>query len=717
MAQAFGNQTSPTLRSLLAGKPSTIVSPDTTVLDAGILMAERRKAALVVDDNELVGIFGFKDLMTRVIAKELSLDQTDIASVMTPSPESVLPEMTVLEALQMMHENRFLTLPVCEEDGTVVGLVDVMDVIYGCGGVEGWRSIFSSSLDLDDASDTASVHSGRGSSVGSTTRSIKSPKNTVPGAGDVRPVSKLRPKKPLLSHTEDSILDVTKMLASKRGDAALVVDDAGCLAGILTDTDITRRVVARHVDPFSTNVSHVMTRNPTCVSMTDSAMDAMSTMVENHFRHLPVVDEKGAVVGLLDIAKCLNDAISKLEKAQTRGSNSADEALKQVVGQHGAQGAQAAALQALLGPLLAQAFGNQASPTLRSLLAGKPSTIVNPVTTVLDAGMLMAEHRKAALVVENNELVGLFSFKDLMTRVIAKELPLEETAILSVMTPDPESVSPDMTVLGALQMMHDNKFLTLPVCETDGTVLGVVDVMDVIYGCGGADGWRSIFSSSLDLDDLSESGSRHSGIGSTPGSQVLNAIRKKPISAVRGMATKSIPEVRVQPRITVAVDASFLSPIPGNIPRTLEFKEGSAEYEDGNMSRMESRADYSLSGMSPEGHAMVFKVVDPSGNTHRIRADARLASLREAFLEKVDNKSAQFSFVDDEGDTILISSDADLTEAVNLARASGSKVVKLTASEAVGTSDGAVDPMILAVAGVAVAVVGLIAMVVFRPRK
>jgi CBS domain-containing protein len=37
----------------------------------------------------------------------------------------------------MMHENKFLTLPVCESDGRVVGLVDVMDVIYGCGGAEG----------------------------------------------------------------------------------------------------------------------------------------------------------------------------------------------------------------------------------------------------------------------------------------------------------------------------------------------------------------------------------------------------------------------------------------------------------------------------------------------------------------------------------------------------------------------------------------------------
>ena len=50
--------------------------------------------------------------------------------------------------------------------------------------------------------------------------------------------------------------------------------------------------MAKHVDTASTSISTVMTPNPTCVAMTDSAMDAiMSTMVENHFRHLPGVDE------------------------------------------------------------------------------------------------------------------------------------------------------------------------------------------------------------------------------------------------------------------------------------------------------------------------------------------------------------------------------------------------------------------------------------------
>ena len=551
LSQAFGSQPSPKLRSILDGKPGTIVEPGTSVIDAAMLMAERRKASLVVDDNRLVGIFGFKDMMTRVVAEELSLETTEISSVMTPNPEAVSPDITVLEALQVMHDNKFLTLPVCEDNGNVIGVVDVMDLIHGCGGPEGWRTIFNSTLDLEDNSDTASVYSGRNASV---TKSTNSKKSNAQKDKDIRLVSKLRPKKPIVASISDTVLTVSQMLASKRGDAALLVSIDGSLKGIFTDTDVTRRVVAKHLDASSTTVSTVMTKNPTCVSMNDLAMDAMSTMVENHFRHLPVVDDGGGVIGLLDIARCLNDAISKLEKSRSPTKDTATEVLKQAVSAQGARGDQAAALQALLGPLMEQAFGSQASPTLRRILAGRPGTIVGPKTSVFDAGLMMAERRKAAVVVENGLLVGIFGFKDMMTRVVARELQLDITEIAEVMTPNPESVSPDMTVLEALQVMHDNKFLTLPVCEDDGTVLGLVDVMDLIYGCGGVDGWRSVFHSTLDLDDVSDTASLRSGHGSIRRSESKSTMRSS-------RSTKfdiTVSMLRPKKPIISSIDASIL---------------------------------------------------------------------------------------------------------------------------------------------------------------
>ena len=75
----------------------------------------------------------------------------------------------------------------------------------------------------------------------------------------------------------------------------MIVGHTEDLAGILTDTDMTRCVVFVNHDPSSSSVFRVMTLNLTMVSMNDSAMDALSIMVKNRYRHLPVVDSNGTL--------------------------------------------------------------------------------------------------------------------------------------------------------------------------------------------------------------------------------------------------------------------------------------------------------------------------------------------------------------------------------------------------------------------------------------
>ncbi|KAL7538744.1 hypothetical protein ACHAXR_012350 [Thalassiosira sp. AJA248-18] len=682
LSQAFSGKSSPTLRTVLAGKPSTIVSPTTSIQETGNKMAEARKAALVVDQGQLVGIFGFKDMMSRAVAKELPLNLTAVSTVMTPNPESVSPDTTVLEALQIMHDNKFLTLPVCEANGSVVGIVDVMDCVYASGGAEGWKTIFASAMECDDTASVGS-HSHHNGSVNRSVNnaSVKSVKQKK----DERPVSKLRPKKPILIDISQSVLSVTQTLASKRGDAALIVNANGGLAGIITDTDITRRVVAKQLSPGSTNLSGVMTAKPTCVSMSDSAMEALVTMVENRFRHLPVTDENGGVVGCLDIAKCLNDAISKLERAQNKSGSAAEDAMMQAVSlQNAGGGNQAVALQALLGPLLAQALGGKSSPTLRSVLAGKPSTIVSPSSTLQTVGLMMAEARKAALIVDNNELVGIFGFKDMMTRAVAKELPLDSTSVSDVMTPNPESVSPETTVLEALQIMHDNKFLTLPVCEDNGRVVGLVDVMDCVYASGGAEGWKSLFDTALDQDDVSS---------------VYSA------------------EDTSQKRPPVMVTSH-----PNNIPLHVDVGNGLSGDQDsiGESLTLNLQAAVSPKPVRPKSlyDLVAYKIVDSAGQTHVIRAGKTVDSIVEAMEGKIPNlnpSATVFKYFDDEGDEILITSDECVEEAVRSSVQAGNKNVKLSMK----TSSSSLNNNTVLLAGGAgfVAAVAIAAMVLLKPKS
>lgn len=701
LSQAFGASSVPTLRTLLGSTPRTVVSPSASVREAGLLMSERRQAALVVDEKGLlVGLFGFKDMMTRVIAKDRSPDSTMIADVMTPNPEAVLPDITVLEALQIMHDNRFLTLPVCEDDGRVMGIVNVMDVIAGCGGAEGWRSMFSNLMEAtDDASDSVSV--------GSTRKSNSS--DLLSHQKEIRSVSRLRPAKPLLSQADDSVLAVTKMLQQNRGSASLIVDGKGSLAGIITDTDITRRVVANNLEASSTAVSKVMTAKPLCVRSTDSGTDALITMVENRFRHLPVVDGD-TIVGILDIAKCLNDAISRLDHASAKGTSKAQDTVNQILKQQGGNEANDSAMHALLSTLLANAFGTKNAPTLRSLLANKPQTTVAPSTSIREAAILMSERRKAALIVHKGELVGIFGFKDMMTRAVANEMDLESTTVEKVMTPNPETASPDITVLEALQIMHDHHILTLPVCEENGDVVGLVDVMDVIHGCGGTEGWRSIFSNAMDLDDMSvsESGEK------SRRSSVIKSPTLKPYSATAAPST---------PFVSNAVSGNAFTPyshVPTHIPTTLEFKGG-----DDNDSFNESTIGEERGQKSPaveEGNnlsSLLFKVIGPLGETHRVRCGLKIRDLLDSVSQKigVPTGSFQIQYEDDEGDVVVMTSDDDVAEAWNLAKRARNKVVKVTAMMVDKKSASAVESSVL-VAGIGVlGLFGLIAVALLRPKR
>ena len=122
-----------------------------------------RRHLTMILDTLVCHIFVFWQ-QSRVLAKELDPDSTLVSEVMTPSPESVEPEMSLLDALHLMHDQKYLHLPVvCE--GATKGLVDAMDVMnatMGDGSGEGWRTFWEQTLEVDDdESDTASQRSAR----------------------------------------------------------------------------------------------------------------------------------------------------------------------------------------------------------------------------------------------------------------------------------------------------------------------------------------------------------------------------------------------------------------------------------------------------------------------------------------------------------------------------------------------------------------------------
>lgn len=101
----------------------------TTVHEAATRMVERNVAALVVvdDDGKLAGIVTERDMTRRVLAKGLDAKATPVRDIMTRNPDTLAPDDTAREALELMRTRRYRHLPVAE-DGTVVGMVSIRDL-------------------------------------------------------------------------------------------------------------------------------------------------------------------------------------------------------------------------------------------------------------------------------------------------------------------------------------------------------------------------------------------------------------------------------------------------------------------------------------------------------------------------------------------------------------------------------------------------------------
>jgi CBS domain-containing protein len=98
---------------------------------------------------------------------------------------------------------------------------------------------------------------------------------------------------------------VRVMTAEKIG--ALVVMDGEKLTGIFTERDALNKVLAAGLDPGSTKVFDVMTKNPYCIPPTTTVGDAMELITKRRFRHLPIVENGKllAVVSSGDLTRWL----------------------------------------------------------------------------------------------------------------------------------------------------------------------------------------------------------------------------------------------------------------------------------------------------------------------------------------------------------------------------------------------------------------------------
>lgn len=545
-----------------------------------------------------------------------------------------------------------------------------------------------------------------------------------PPAAAAGTVSALRPLPALTVPQSISVADASQLCAAKRTDCVLVVDEDEHLAGIFTAKDLAFRVVSAGLDARNTPVSAIMTRSPMVTRDTTSATEALNTMVTRGFRHLPVCNEDGDVVGLLDIAKVFYEALEKLERAH----GSSQKLYNALEGVQSEWGGSAGPQQAMLQYI--EALRQKMSiPDLSSILDSRTlPCCVGVRTTVREAARLMKEHHTTAVCVMEStgtgpgtgqiggggavsgKIAGIFTSKDVVLRVIAAGLDPKTCSVVRVMTPHPDTAPPSLTIQEALRKMHDGRYLNLPVVDLDSRLVGIVDVLKLTYATleqinsmndeqGGADGgaaggpmWNRFWNSF---------------------GQSSNSIAGDDESAVSGSMRHS--ESQFEPPPTPSKVGAGIADISSDLhPNDSASAVGHHLNGDDGASAIGLP---SAAAVEADDGTYLFKFVTPSGRTHRFQARYdSYETIREIvciklggdpFFEPVHASSStnpaasasengeangqaaapttpsastaevpdpndfQLAYTDDEDDVVLITADGDVQDAVKVARKQG----------------------------------------------
>ncbi len=118
--------------------------------------------------------------------------------------------------------------------------------------------------------------------------------------------------------------------------------------------------------------------------------------------------------------------------------------------------------------------------SLRSIVAAQAPITARKSLTALDAARMMKAHNIGALmVVDGTRLVGIFTERDALFRVLAEGRDPSVTPLAEVMTMQPSTIHPDAPFIEALRTMHRGRFRHLPVVEFDRP-LGLVSVRDAL---------------------------------------------------------------------------------------------------------------------------------------------------------------------------------------------------------------------------------------------
>ena len=115
------------------------------------------------------------------------------------------------------------------------------------------------------------------------------------------PVVSLIVKQPIVMKPDDTVENAVKKMAEENVGSVVIVDEHLRPIGIFTERDLLIKVCAKGLNPAEVKLKDVMTPKPITIKESEPARRALETMLHFGFRHLPVVDNDGKLIGVISI--------------------------------------------------------------------------------------------------------------------------------------------------------------------------------------------------------------------------------------------------------------------------------------------------------------------------------------------------------------------------------------------------------------------------------
>jgi PAS domain S-box-containing protein len=227
-----------------------------------------------------------------------------------------------------------------------------------------------------------------------------------------------------------SVISAAKIM-SEKNISCLLVSNKGHLSGIVTETDMLKKAVAGENDFRKVSVEQIMSAPVRSISCDVSVMEAIKIMEAENIRRLVVLEDElpAGIITQTDMVRVLASYTASKEVSEIMSSDVA---------------------------------------------------VIASSASVKEAAKLMASQDISCLVaMENNEVVGIFTERDLLKRVIAIKRNPARTSLKKVMSSPVVTVSPDCSIISAWKLLERVRIRRLVVID-DEILLGVLTQTDIL---------------------------------------------------------------------------------------------------------------------------------------------------------------------------------------------------------------------------------------------